>query len=167
MLCGGEVDDDENTGDDHMDRQEWLLKRNCSLTPRQTIAAFAVLCALSFGIAFIVVLVHGTWLVFAFALAEMIAVAAAFLHYARHAMDCERIVLGDGCLLIEQSIAGRVQEIRLEPCWLHVTSPRNGRDMIALEARGVKVEIGRFITEQARQRIAKELRLGLHSRGWA
>ena len=33
-----------------MDRQEWLLKRNCSMTPSQTMKAFVMLCALSFAV---------------------------------------------------------------------------------------------------------------------
>lgn len=148
-----------------MDRQEWLLKRNCSLTPCQAMTAFAVLCVLPFGIALAVMLLHGTWIVLGFALLEMTMIVLAFLHYARHAMDREYIVLDDACLLIEQFNAGVVRQIRLDPCRIRVTSPRHGHDMIALEARGIKVEVGRFVTEQKRRQIAQELRQGLCSRG--
>lgn len=147
-----------------MDRQEWLLKRNCSLTPCQTMMAFAVLCALPFGTGLVIMLLHGTWIVLGFATVEMTAVAIAFLHYAQHATDREYIALDDGCLLIEQFSAGAVRQIRLDPCWIRVTSPRHGHDMIALEARGVRVEVGRFVTEQKRRQIAQELRQGLRSR---
>ena len=144
-----------------MARQEWLLKRNCSLTPRQTMAAFAVLCALSFGIALAFLLLHGTWIVFAFAIVEMTAVAVAFLHYARHATDREHIALADGCLLVEQFSADVVRQTRLDACWTRISQSRHGHGMIALEARGIKVEVGRFATEEKRRQIAQELRRGL------
>jgi uncharacterized membrane protein len=150
-----------------MARQEWLLKRNCSLTPCQTLGAFAVLCVLPFGVALAVMLVHGTWIVLDFAIVEMSLVGLAFLHYARHASDREHIVLDDDGLLIEQFNADRVRKIHLDAHWLRVTSPRNGRDMISLEARGMRVEVGRFVPDQTRRRIAEELRHGLRGRSWA
>lgn len=148
-----------------MDRQEWLLKRNCSLTPCQTMRAFAVLCVLPFGIALAVMLLHGTWIVLGFATVEMTLVALALLHYARHATDREHIVLDDGYLLIEQLNAGTLRQTRLDSCWIHVTSPPHRHGMIALEARGIRVEVGRFATEQKRYQIAQELRQGLRGRG--
>lgn len=147
-----------------MDRQEWLLKRNCSLTPCQTMMAFAVLCMLSFGIALVVMLVLGTWIVLGFATVEMTSVALALLHYARHATDHEHIVLDDGCLLIEQFSAGTLRQTRLDTCWIRVASPPHGHGMIALEARDIRVEVGRFATEQRRRQIAQELRQGLRGR---
>ncbi|HYD81900.1 MAG TPA: DUF2244 domain-containing protein [Paucimonas sp.] len=150
--------------DDMTTRREWLLKRNCSLTPRQTMWAFAVLCALSFGVALAFLLLLGTWIVVVFAIVEMAGVGAAFLHYARHAVDCEHIALADGCLLVEQFSAGTVRQTRLDPCWIRVIPPRHGSDMITLEARGVRVEIGRFATEPQRCRMALELRQGLRGR---
>jgi uncharacterized membrane protein len=141
-----------------MDRQEWLLKRNCSLTPRQTLAAFVVLCGLPFGVALAFLFLHGTWIVLAFAAMEMTAVAAAFLHYARHAADREHLELADGSLLVEQFSAGSVRQIRLDACWTRVHQPFDGHGMIELEARGVKVEVGRYATEARRRQLAQELR---------
>ena len=73
----------------------WILKRNCSLTPRQSAAAYALLCTGSFGVA-LFFLLQGYWIVLAFSLVEMAAVGWALLHYARHALDVERIALTDG-----------------------------------------------------------------------
>lgn len=144
-----------------MDRREWLLKRNCSLTPRQTFAVFAVLCASACAVGVAFMLLHGTWIVLGFAAVEISAIGAAFLHYARHATDHEHIALKDNCLLIEQFSAGAVLQIWLDASRIHVEPPHHARDMIVLEARGIRVEVGRFATDEMRRQVAQELRRGL------
>jgi uncharacterized membrane protein len=144
-----------------MCRHEWHLKRNCSLSPRQLALAYAVLFGLSFAVATSFMML-GAWHVFAYAMLEMAAVALAFLHYARHATDHEHIALLDDCLLVEQVSAGETQQVRLDPCWTRIAFPRHAQDLIHLEARGVKIEVGRFVTEAKRRQFARELREELH-----
>lgn len=143
----------------------WTLKRNCSLTPRQSLALYALLCAASFGIA-LVFLLQGVWMVFAFALVEMMAVGLAFLHYARHALDVETIALTDRYLLIERIDAGRREEIRLDPTWLRVLPPEpRGRKLIHLESHGARIAIGAYVSEAIRSQVARELGQSLRARG--
>lgn len=144
-----------------MDRREWLLKRNCSLTPRQTIMAFALVCGLTLSSGLVFLLLHGAWMVFGFAIVEVLAAAAAFLHYARHATDCEHIALAGDCLLVEQFNAGEIQRTRLDLWRVRVTPPSKERDMIVIEACGIRVEVGRFVTEAVRKQVAQELQKGL------
>ncbi len=141
---------------------EWLLKRNCALSPRQVGKAYGMLCAfvLSIGVAFAL---HGVWFVFAFAVAEIAAFALALLHYARHATDQEHIALSDGCLLIERIEAGALQQIRLDPYWTKICVPSRRRTLIALESRGIKVEVGAFVSQEERQKVAQELRRELRA----
>lgn len=148
-----------------MDTQEWLLKRNCSLTPKQLGAAYMVLCAMSFAVAATFTLM-GAWQVFVFAMLEMAAVALAFLVYARHATDHEHIALSPGCLLIEQVEAGEVHQIRLDPLCTRIAAPRRSQDLICVEARGVRVEIGRFVTATRRRQVARELQRGVPHLQW-
>lgn len=144
--------------------RRWTLKRNCSLTPRQSLAVYALLCAASFGIAF-VFLLQGVWMVFAFALLEMTAVGLALLHYARHALDVETIALTERCLLIERVDAGRREEIRLDPAWLRVLPPEpRQRKLIHLESHGAQVAIGAYVSEAVRLQVARELKQALRSR---
>ncbi|GAB3538026.1 hypothetical protein GCM10027343_02700 [Noviherbaspirillum agri] len=124
--------------------------------------AYAVLFILSFAVA-AAFMALGAWHVFAFTILEMVAVALAFLHYARHATDHERIALMDDCLLVEQVLAGETRQVRLDPYWTRIALPRHARELIALEARGVKVEVGGFVTEARRRQFAQELRQELHS----
>jgi uncharacterized membrane protein len=138
-------------------RHEWLLKRNCSMSPRQVAHAYGLLCVFVLAIGFGFALM-GLWFAFVFAVIEIGAVALALLHYARHATDQEHIALSDGCLLIERIEAGQLQQIRLDPCWTKIAVPSRRRTLIQLESRGVKVEVGGFISEEARQKVAQELK---------
>jgi uncharacterized membrane protein len=140
-----------------MEKHEWLLKRNCSLAPRQLAFAYALLCLLSLAVSLPFAL-HGAWIVLAFTFLELLLAAAAFLHYARHATDREHIALIDGCLLVERIEAGETRQTRLDRYWTRVIAPRDDRDLINLEARGIKVEVGRFVTEAARRQFVLELR---------
>ncbi|MFK3737800.1 DUF2244 domain-containing protein [Massilia sp. TN1-12] len=142
---------------------EWILQRNCSLTPRQVALAYAAVCTVSLAVA-IAFLVHGVWLVLAFSLTELAAVGLALLLYARHATDHERIALSDGGLVVECVQAERRRVTRLDPLRTRVLLPdRPGRALVHLEARGVQVEIGRYATDARKRQVAQELRIALRT----
>lgn len=146
-----------------MHTQEWLLKRNCSLSPRQMAVAYAILFCASFAVALAFAL-RGAWQIIVFSVLEMACVALAFLHYARHATDCEHVALRDGCLLIELVDGNQFRQFRLDPYWTRVASPNQQDRLVVLEARGVRVRVGRFVTEAKRLQFARELRKELQSR---
>lgn len=137
------------------------MKRNCSLSPRQALLVYALLCTATLGIAILFTL-RGAWMVLAFALVEAAAVGAALLHYSRHALDHERVLLEDGWLLVEHADGLRRQAVRLDPAHARVSLPDAGmRTLVRIEARGVRVEIGRFLTPSARIELARALRQAL------
>lgn len=139
-----------------MARREWILKQNCSITPRQLAKAYAALCAGSLMVAAYFTF-HGAWLVMVFAVIELSCVAAAFLYFGRHATDREHIALSDACLLVELVRAEQTRQFRLDPRRTHVAAPVMGRDLIGLVANGDRVEVGRFLTEWRRRELAREL----------
>lgn len=141
---------------DSMNTHEWLLKRNCSLSPRQLGTAYAVLLLAALAVAAMFVL-QGAWHVLVFALLEMAAVALAFLHYARHATDHEHIALAKDCLLVERVEGGAVRQVCLDPRWTHIALPQHAGELVGLEARGVTVEVGTFVTDAGRRKFAQEL----------
>lgn len=140
--------------------QEWILKRNCSITPRQMLLAYGALCSVSFAVACFFTW-HGAWYVMCFALLEMTAVGAAFLLFARHATDRERVALGHGCLLIEVIEAEQARQFRLDPRRARIEAPAAYHRLIAIEQHGTRVEVGRFLTALKRQQFARELRSAL------
>ncbi|WBS02766.1 DUF2244 domain-containing protein [Pseudoduganella sp. SL102] len=139
------------------DRREWLVRRNCSLTPRQTVAVWAALLALSLGVGLFFTL-QGAWYVLVFSVLEMTAVTAAFIVYSRHATDCDRIVHEHDMLFVEKVRGGRASTIQLDPCWVRIEAPQRRRDPIRLVARGVTVDVGTWLPEEARRALARELR---------
>lgn len=139
------------------ERREWMLRRNCSLSPQQMGMAYGLMCLFSFAIATGFVMV-GMWQVLIFTVLEMTAVAAAFLYFARHATDYEHIVLANGQLLVEKFSAGKMSVTQLELYFLRLQMPAHPSDLIHLESKGVAVDIGCFATDPRRRALAQELR---------
>jgi uncharacterized membrane protein len=143
------------------DHCEWLMRRNCSLSPRQALQVYLLLSCATLGIGAVFTW-RGAWIVLAFALLETAAVGAALLHYARHALDRERIVLGDGWLLVERDNGARHSALRLEAHAVRVSLHDDRmRSLIRIETRAGAIEVGRFITPQARRAVVRELRRAL------
>ena len=142
--------------------REWVLKRNCSMSPRQLMLAYLVVCTGSLLVAAFFA-VSGVWYVLGFSLMELLALGMAFVLYGRHASDRERITLLDGCLLIEQVQIEHVRQYRLDPRYTRVEPPGTSSRLVRLEANGIKVEIGQFLTEWKRREFARELQSALAS----
>lgn len=142
------------------DNQEWVLKRNCSIAPRQLLAAYGVLCGLSVAIAGFFTW-YGAWYVMGFSMLEMVLVGGAFLLFARHATDREYIALDRDWLLIELVEAEQAVSFRLDPRMARIEIPAAHHRLITIEERGIKVEVGRFLTYFKRQQFAQELRSAL------
>lgn len=160
---------------------EWILKRNCSISPRQLLAVYGVLCAASMAVAIFFTL-RGAWYVLGFAILELLAVGLAFLFYGRHANDREKIVLEvDGNLLVELTEAGTTRQTRLDGRLITVDMPGMYRGMVGLHSGaalregcftpcasrgeahsgGTRIEVGRFVAQPARRKFARELQVAL------
>lgn len=135
--------------------REWLFKRNCSISPQQLFQVYGLLCAVSLAIS-VYFIIRGTWVVLAFSVVEQLAVAYAFLYYARHARDREHIALDSSHLLVELVQAEKVRQFRLNRRYLTIRRMVRTR-LIGLEASGTCVEVGRFLTEGERSRFMREL----------
>lgn len=141
-------------------RQEWLLKRNCSLAPRQLAVIFGALAAVSLGIAAMFA-TWGAWLVLPFAVIEALALGTAFVVYARHAADYERIVLCRDCLLVETCQAYRLRREECVPAWTRVEYSGRRRELVGLVAAGRRIDVGRYVAESDRRRLARHLTVQL------
>lgn len=142
----------------------WLLKRNCSLAPRQLALVYLVLCLLSLGIA------AGFWalgalMVLPFAGVELLALGAAMVVYARHAADNESIRLQPGRLVVERAVGRRVERVEFTPAWVRVEPEHGDRSLIELSGQGRRIAVGRFVRPELRRELADELRWAL--RRWS
>jgi uncharacterized membrane protein len=140
----------------------WHLRRNCSITPVQLGGMYASLCAVSLGIAGYFWL-QGAKLVMPFALLEVVAVGAAFLLYARHAVDSERIAFTGSQLVVELDRAGKTERVEFNPAWLRIEPSAGERSLVELSAQGRSVRIGRFMRPELRPDLAKEIRAAVRS----
>lgn len=139
---------------------QWLLKRNCSVTPAQLAWLYLSLCAVSLGIAGFF-WSQGAPLVMPFALLELLVVGAAFSVYARHAADGERIVLQGGHLVVELESAGRLERAEFNRQWVRV-EPRHGDgSLIEVSGQGRSVRVGRHVRPELRPALAREIRHAL------
>lgn len=138
----------------------WLLRRNCSSTPARMAWLFASLCGVSLliGIAF---WLGGAPLVLPLAGLELLAVGAAFMVYARHAADGERIALRQGRLIIELESAGSVQRAEFLPHQVRVEPGHSDRSLIEVSDRRRSVQVGRFVRPELRALLAREIRMAL------
>ncbi len=139
---------------------QWLLKRNCSTTPRQMMGFYASLCIVSLVIGTFFWL-QGATLVMPFAWLEIVSVGAALLVYSRHATDSECIRLYGGQLTVEHVSGRRIERAEFSPAWIRI-EPRHGdRSLIELSGQGQHIAVGRFVRPELRRQLADELRWAL------
>lgn len=136
--------------------RKWVLRRNCSISPRQLAWVYAALSGVSLIIA-LTFAVNGAWYILGFSILEVSAVGVAFYLYARHASDRDCIAIVDNCVVVELVRMERVKQFRLDPYWTRVRIPVARNELVGLDAKGIKVEVGRYLTEWKRREFAREL----------
>lgn len=130
-----------------------MLRRNCSMSPRALLFAFALLAALSLGIASAFAAL-GAWLILPFAGLEVLLLGAAFWITARHATDYERIELERGRVVVEVGEAQRLRRYEMDARLARVAMD-NG--CLRLRVRQESLELGRHLDAAARVELATEL----------
>jgi uncharacterized membrane protein len=140
--------------------QQWVLKRNCSVTPYQLGRIYAALCCVSLGVALLCTW-RGAWYVLVFSVLELGAVGVAFLVYARHATDADYLALEPDRLVVETVQAGVRSRVSFDPRRTRVVMVNNRQGLVVLEGGGARVEVGRFLTQWKRRELAQQLRQAL------
>ena len=138
----------------------WFLKRNCSVTPGQLGWLYASLCVVSLGIAGIFWM-QGARMILPFAWVELAGVGAAFLAYARHAGDGEKISLQGRQLVVELENAGQLRRSEFNRDWVRVEPVAGDRSLIELSGQGRRVNVGRYVRPELRPALAQEIRRAL------
>jgi len=144
--------------------EDWLIKRNCSVSPRQFVGFYVSLALCSTTIALLLA-VRGAWLVAPFTAIELLAVGIAFVIHARHAVDYERIRLFPNRLVIEQACAERLTQFEFNPRWVRVEPGVSPRAPIAVVSHGRTVAVGQHLAHYRRVQFANELRGSLRRCG--
>lgn len=138
----------------------WCFKRNCSITPRQLAAAYLLVSGMSLLVAGYFWSLGVRWILF-FTGLELAALAVAFLVYARHAANRERIELGPEQLLIEQEVAGRVDRTVFSRMGARVSLRAASSPLIEICEGRRCVCCGHHIRPDLREQVAREIRRAL------
>jgi uncharacterized membrane protein len=143
---------------------QWVMQRNCSITPRQMMAVYLSLCAVSLLIA------GGFWIagartVMAFTGLELLMLGAALLLYARHATDCETITLAGRELAVEHRCGQGVERAQFRAEWVRVEPASGDGSLVEVSGEGRHARVGRYVRPEWRPQLAQELRLALRLRG--
>jgi uncharacterized membrane protein len=94
----------------------------------------------------------GAWLVLPFAGLEVLLLGAAFVLYARHAADYERIELEPGRITVEVASGWRIARYEMQGAKVFM---QDGR--LVLRGAQEELEIGRYLGAEARAELAAEL----------
>lgn len=141
---------------------QWVLKRNCSITPRELGLSYLGLCSVSLLIA-LGFLWQGAPVVLAFAGLELLLVGVAMLAYARHAGDRDVITLAGPQLEVENHCGRRVSRADFRAEWVAVEPAAGQGSLVELSGLGQRVRVGRFVRPELRAGLASELRRALRA----
>ncbi len=140
----------------------WLMKRNCSFSPKQvglfylSIVSFSLLVAGYFWLL-------GAWMILIFTSLALLVLTIALYVYSRHALDYEKITITGKQLIVEKSWGGKVQIEEFNTIWTKLYCGGTGRHRLALKSSTKEVPIGFFIVMNEQEQFEKELKsyLGL------
>ncbi|WP_454719874.1 MULTISPECIES: DUF2244 domain-containing protein [Cupriavidus] len=136
--------------------KDWLMKRNCSLSPRQVGWFYLSIVCVSLAIALFFAW-RGSWLVLPFAGLDLLGLGIALLVYARHAADYERVSLAGGLLVVVSVNAGRLTRHEFNPLWVRVEQGESLRALVQLRSGKRAVRVGCFLDPYQRRKFAQEL----------
>ena len=139
-------------------QKEWLLKKNCTLSPSQFGSAILFVGGLSLVIATIWAF-KGVWFILPFAFAECVALIIAFFVYSRHATDFERVTLTSKEICVESEIGGMLKCIKLPRSWVKAKFKRNEYDgLVLLNSGNTELKIGQFVSLKKRELFFDEIK---------
>lgn len=138
----------------------WLFRRNCSISPSQLLMFFVSLAVVSLLVA-VLCWTIGAVLVTPFTLAELVVLAGAMLHYARHAADRECVRVAPGSLVVEWECAGRVERAEFDPRLTRILVGDKG--LVEVSGAGRAAYLGRYTRPERRETMARDLRRALLS----
>lgn len=145
----------------------FVLRPNQSISWRGLRLFFAALCVVSLSIALALTLL-GFWPVLPFAGLEMLAVGAGLYAVARRGQVREVIYIDPQSVRIERGREAPDQQWQLARTWAKVVLERCPKQWypsrLLIRSHGRSIEIGSFLNEDERQRLAHELGRDL---GWA
>ncbi len=136
------------------------LAPNCSLKPSGAILFFVATCLFSLGLALFFVF-QGFWPVLPFWALEMLVLGFALKSSMRQGKYTQTVTITDAQIsLVTRTKRGEAkQEFARHWAKVRLRSPlrRHGLSRLTIESRGRVYEVGSFLTEEDRCRLARRL----------
>jgi uncharacterized membrane protein len=129
------------------------------MSPSQSAWMFGGLMVLSFLVAGFWAYA-GAWWVLVFSFVEVLALACAFVFYARHACDYDRLTVEGDQLSIEQVDGAQTHRLQGSRRSLAVRYDARRRGLVEVRevtAGGRSLSVGRFLPEEQRALLAQAL----------
>ncbi len=137
--------------------REWRIKRNCSLTPRQSLAATVFLMVLVLAIGVAAAFAFGEWLALPFSMLCTVAVGIAFIAYCRHATDGEVLTFAPPFVIVEVHECGRRTIHWMSAARLAVSLGDNDGAVYLCDG-WQRIPVGRQLPAAARAEFVRQLR---------
>lgn len=142
------------------DAQRIELAPNCSLTPQSARLFVGSLAAVTFGLAGFLAS-RGFWPVLPFAGLEIGLLAWAVRASMRRGSEQELILVSEDQVVIERRAPSGSRRTVFPRHWARVTlrGPKRAQhpSRLTIESHGCAYEVGRFLTEEERRRLAARL----------
>lgn len=139
---------------------EWLLKRNCSISPYQMAGIFLLLALVSLciGISFYLM---GATLILPYCFLEIAVLLLAFLYNAKHANDYEQLIIEPYLIKVTSKNGNCETSIELNRLLSRVEQLENQGSLISITQGAKQVYFGNHIHVSLRERLWREIRLKL------
>jgi uncharacterized membrane protein len=135
-----------------------VLRKNCTLSPKQFGSAIIFVGGLSLVIA-ILWAVNGIWFILPFACIECIALLVAFCVYSRHATDFEKVVLTKSEICLEREIGGMSKSFKIPRDWVRARFERNeDGGLVFFKSGNTELRVGRFVSIKKRALFFDEIK---------
>jgi uncharacterized membrane protein len=137
------------------------LAPNCSLTPASASLFFASICAFSLAVSLVFVF-QGFWPVLPFWGLEMLALGLALRSGLKRRFCTQTVLVTDSMVSLVTRSRGGEARLEFARHWAKVrlrsSHARRHPSRLMIESRGKAFEVGSFLTEEERCRLAARLR---------
>jgi len=139
-------------------KKEWLLKKNCSLSPKQFGNVMVSLGCLSLLVG-LVWAFNGFWFILPFVCLECFGLTLAFLIYSKHATDFERVTLTNNDICLETEIGGMSKHSKIPRNWAVAQFRKvKGKKFVFFKYGNSELMVGQFVSEKRRELFFDEIK---------
>ena len=137
---------------------QWLMKRNCSISPYQLAGIFLGLGIVSMGIGLFFYLLGAT-LILPYSFLEITVLLIAFFYNARHANDFEKLLVEKNTVTVVSKSGSTESTVQLSRSFVRVELPSESKDLIVISQGKMHAYFGSHVHANLREALGREIML--------